>query len=487
MKSTGNRMSASIDLTKGPIVKNLIAFALPIVAGNIIMQLYNVADSIIVGQFVGSNALAAVTVSFPIMLLFNALFMGLSMGANIIVAQYKGAKDYEAMERSVNNTFSLCIAVGAVITVLGIILSRPLLQLLGTPENILNDSRVYLVIVFSGTIGSTIYMLSNGLIRGLGDSRWPLYSLIMASVMNVVLDLVFVIVFGWGVAGAAIATAISQFFSGIVLMMRFIQGKYGFKLSLSGMKNVNGQIVELIFRLGVPASVQNAAMSLGAVIIQSFANNFGSDYIASNGIIMRVDGFIIMPMFGIGMAVTTFAGQNVGAGNTERAKKGTYKALQMTIGICVTLGVVLYFFGIYLMRAFTGNQLVLDMGLNGLRFLAFFYVFIGINLCVGGAIRGAGEANVPAIIAIISNLIRIPFAYWLAVMPLNNAIAAAVSSGAFATRELAELAGVGIDNYMGLFYSMGISMTCGAVMTVLYFMFGKWQTKGIVKKRSVSK
>ena len=475
-------MSARTDLTKGPIVKKLLVFAMPIIAGNIIMQFYNVADSIIVGQFVGSDALAAVTVSFPIMMLFNALFMGLSMGANIIIAQYKGAGDNEAMERSVNTTFSLCIAVGAVVTVFGMLISRPLLVFLGTPENILRDSSVYLVIIFAGTIGNTIYMLSNGLTRGIGDSRWPLYSLIMASVMNVILDLVFVIVFGWGIAGVAIATVISQFFSGIVLVLRFVRGKYGFKLSLSNMKKINGQIVTLIFRLGIPASVQNVAMSLGAVIIQSFANNFGSDYIASNGIIMRVDGFIIMPMFGVGMAVTTFVGQNIGAGNVERAKKGTYKALQMTIGICLALGVILYFFGIYLMRAFTDNVQVLDMGLNGLRFLAFFYVCIGINLCVGGAVRGAGEANMPALAAIISNLIRIPFAYWLAVMPLNNAIAGAVSSGAFATRELAKLAGVGIDNYMGLFYSMGISMSCGAIMMVLYFRFGKWQTKGIVRR-----
>ena len=481
---TPAKLNSKTDLTEGPIAKKLILFALPIIAGNIIIQLYNVADSIIVGQFIGSDALAAVTVSFPLMLLFNALFMGLAMGVNILIAQYRGARDYEAMERSVNNTFSLCIIIGALVTVLGLLFGRTLLQFLGTPDNILDDSVLYLNIVFAGTIGNTVYMLSNGLIRGLGDSRWPLYALIVACILNVGLDILFVIVFGWGVAGVAIATAIAQSFSGVILVLRFVQGKYGFKLSLSGMKKLHRPIVAIIFRLGIPSSVQNVAMSLGAVIIQAFANNFGSDYIASNGIVMRVDGFVIMPMFGIGMAITTFVGQNIGAGNVDRAKKGTYKAIQMTVLLCAVFGVILYFFGIYLMRAFTGNQQVLDMGLNGLQFLAFCYIFMGINQCVGGAVRGAGEANIPAIVAIFSNLIRIPFAYWLAVVPLRQEIADAVSAGVFSTQELARLAGTGMDNYMGLFHSIGISMVCGAVMIMLYFIFGKWQTKSIVRKLS---
>ena len=477
-----DEIAVKTDLTQGPVAKKLIMFALPIIAGNIFTQLYNVTDSVVVGRFIGSDALAAVTVSFSTMMLFNTLFMGLSMGANVLVAQYRGAKDYSALARSVNSTYSLCILVSAVITVLGIILARPVLILIGTPDNILSDATLYMILIFAGTIGNTIYFLSTGLIRGLGDSRWPLYSLIIASVLNLILDVVFVAVFGWGVAGVAIATAFAQAISAMILVMRFVRGKYGFKLTLSGMKQIDRHLVLQIFRLGIPSSIQNVAQSLGGVIIQSFANNFGSDLIAANGIIMRTDGFVIMPLFGIGMAVTTFVGQNIGAGNVERSKKGTYKALQLTFGFCLALGFVMYFLGIYIMRVFTDNQHVLDIGFRGLRFLAFCYIFHGINLCLGGAVRGAGEAKVPALIAIISNLFRIPAAYLLAVMPLYRDISAAVSKGIYATRELARMASVGLDNFMGLFYSMGISMGCGAVMITLYFIFGKWHTKSIVKR-----
>ena len=471
----------STDLTEGSVAKKLITFAMPIIAGNIFMQLYNVVDSIVIGQFLGSDPLAAVSLSFPIMLLFNALFIGLSMGANILVAQYKGAGDNEAMGKTVNNTFSLCVIIGSIITVLGVILCRPLLKLLGTPANIIDDAVLYLAIIFLGTIGNTIYSLSQGLMRGLGDSRWPLYALIIAFFINVILDTLFVVVFHWGVAGVAIATIIAQVFSGLLLMARFMRGKYGFTLTLSGMRRVDGGIIKTIFRLGIPSSIQNGAMSLGMVVIQSFANNFGSGYIAANGIVQRVDGFVVLPLMGIGMAVTTFVGQNIGAGNVERAKQGTYSAIKMIIIFSFVMGIILYFFGGYFMRAFTDDQEVLDMGVHGLRFLAFFYVFMGINQSVSGAVRGAGEANVPAVISIVGTLIRLPLAYFLSVLPLNRDIASAISAGLYTTKEAALLAGIGLDHYMGLFSSIGISMFFGALMIMLYFIFGKWQTKSIVK------
>ena len=479
--STNTR--ASTDLTEGSVIKKLITFAIPIIAGNIFMQLYNVVDSIVIGQFLGSDPLAAVSLSFPIMMLFNALFIGLSMGANILVSQYKGAGDYDSMGKTVNNTFSLCVIIGSIITILGVVLCRPLLKLLGTPANIIDDAVLYLAIIFLGTIGNTIYSLSQGLMRGLGDSRWPLYALIIAFLMNVVLDTLFVVVFHWGVAGVAIATVIAQVFSGLVLMIRFMKGKYGFKLTFSGMKKLNGNIIKMIFRLGIPTSIQNGAMSLGMVIIQSFANNFGSGYIAANGVIQRVDGFVLLPLMGIGMAVTTFVGQNIGAGNVERAKQGTYSAIKIIVSFSLVMGVILYFFGSYFMRAFTDDPEVLDMGMHGMRFLAFFYVFMGINQSVSGAVRGAGAASVPAATSIIGTLIRLPLAYFLAVLPFNRDISNSISAGLYATKEAAQLAGVGLDHYMGLFYSMGISMFCGAFMIMMYFIFGKWQTKGVVKHK----
>ena len=477
-----HRISARTDLTQGPIAKKLILFALPILAGNIITQLYNVVDSIVVGQFVGSDALAAVSLSFPIMMLFNVLIIGLAMGANILIAQYRGARDFEALGRAVNTIFLLCLIMGGIMSVMGIFFSRPLLMLLGTPENILDDASWYLMIVFMGTIGNIFFMLGNGLTRGLGDSRWPLYALTVSSVLNVLLDLLFVIVFRWGVPGVAIATMVSHFVAGLMLVLRFIRGKYGFKLSLGGMKNIDREAIKIIVRLGIPTSIQNGAMSLGMVIIQSLANNFGSDFIAANGIIMRVDGFIMMPLMGIGMAITTFVGQNIGAGNPDRAKKGTYTAIFIITCFSIVMGFTMYHFGIYLMRAFTSNERVLEIGFRGLRFLAFFHAFMGINHSVSGAMRGAGEAKIPALFSVLGNFIRIPIAYALALLPMNNDIHNAITSGLYATNELARAAGVGQNHYMGLFYSMGISMVFGAIIIMLYFMFGKWQNKAVVRR-----
>jgi putative MATE family efflux protein len=471
------------DLTKGPIAKQLINFALPIIASNIFMQLYNVADSIIVGQYIGSNALAAVMVSFPIMMLMFALLMGLGIGSNILVAQYKGAGDNEKLEKAINTTFSLSIIISVLMTLIGLLFSRPILVALGTPADILDDAAIYLALTFIGAPGTVLFYLCGGLARGLGDSRWPMYSMIMASFTNIALDLLFIIVFGWGVASVALATLISMFLSGLVLTFRFINRSYGVRLTLTGMRHMDRHIVALVFRLGGPASIQNVVVSMGMVVIQVFSNYFGSNYIASNAIIMRVDGFAVMPMFGIAAAVTSFVGQNTGAGNTERVKKGISTSLWITIGFSIIIGILLYFFGFYLMRAFTDNQAVLEMGFNGLRFLAFCYVFMGIQQCMTGALQGAGATGIPAIISMVGVGIRIVITYFLSIIPYNADIHSALAEGVFATIELAKTAGIGLTHYMGLYHSMGISMICGAAMVLLYFRFGRWQTKDVVHQK----
>lgn len=249
------------------------------------------------------------------------------------------------------------------------------------------------------------------------------------------------------------------------------------------MRHIDKAIAGLIVKLGAPSALQNIAMSLGSTIIQSLANNFGSDFIAANTIIMKADGFAMMPMIGLGMAITTFVGQNIGAGNRERAKKGIHVANLMCVVIGGVMGVVLWFCGIYIMRAFTDVEVVLHMGENGIKFLAFFYIFMGISNTVGGAMRGAGAALAPAITSVAGTFVRIPLAYLLAVAPLKASINAAVEAGQYASYELAKAAGVGIlDHYMGLIYAMGISMFVGAALIYLYFHFGKWQDKGVTRQ-----
>lgn len=486
------------DLTQGPVLQKLLLFALPTIAGNLILQLYNVVDSIVVGNFVGTGALAAVGSSFPIMMLFNCLFMGVSMGAQIVISQTFGAKDFKLLHTVTNTAISLAIMIGAFVTLFGTPLARPILKLIGTPADIIDDASAYLTIVFLGTLGNVFYILLSGAMRGMGDSRWPLIALIISALTNIVLDLVFVINFNMGAAGVAWATTIANFLSGVVLFIRFQTGNYPAKVTFFDLLRPDKKSTKHIFSLGLPSAVQSAAMSLGSIVIQSFSNTFGTDFIASNTIIMKADGFAIMPMFGMGISCTSFVGQNIGAGNKERAKKGVRAGILSAVVIAAIVGVILYFTGQYIFKAFGAEGQVLMMGVNGIQFLAFCYMFVGIDSVIGGSMRGAGSAIAPAITAIAANLCRIPLAYFLGVRPLKVTIAKLyasmpqnlvdlsqkyIESGKYETPELALKAAAAniasTDHYMEMFIAMGISMMIGAGLIFLYYKFGKWQDKKI--------
>lgn len=446
-------LNAKRDLTQGSVVKKLLFFAVPLVVSNLIMQLYNIVDAIIVGQFVGKEALAAVGSSFPIMFFFNALFMGVSMGAGIIVSQYYGAKNKEGLKKAVSTTFTLSLIVGVAITLLGLLLSKPILSLLGTPENIIADSTSYLMIIFAGTLGGMIYVIGGGILRGMGDSKWPLYFLIISSIINAILATTFVVVLGWGVSGTALATVISQLISGILVLLRINYGGYDVKFSFRNME-LDKNSAKSIIKLGLPSGIQMMTMSLGMMIIQSFSNGFGSDFIAANNAMMRADGFAMLPMQAIGMAITTFVGQNIGAGKLDRAKHGIHLAALIIIGIGITMGLLLWFFGVYIIRAFTPDPNVIDMGQRGIKVVAFVYCFMGLDQCFGGAMRGAGAAVAPMVTGLTAQFLRIPIAYFLAVVP---------------------------GNYMGLFYSMAITMVISASMIYIYYRSGKWRNKTVVR------
>ena len=502
MANTVNKKTnARNDLTEGPIFGKLIGFAIPVILGNLCFQLYNVVDSVVVGNYVGTDALAAVGAVFPIMMLFNALFMGVSMGAQIVISQTFGAKDEDGLRTVTNTAITLAIIIGAAITIIGTPLARPMLSLIGTTANIIGDSSVYLMIIFAGTLGNVFYNLGSGALRGMGDSRWPLVAMLVSSVTNIVLDLVFVIAFDMGVAGVAWATSISHFLSGMIPLWRIQSGAYPVRLYLKDMLHPNGAAAGRIFKLGLPSSIQNAAMSLGSVVIQSFANSFGSNFIAANTIIMKADGFAIMPMMGLGMASTSFVGQNIGAGKVDRARKGVRAGQLSAVVVAAVVGVALYAFGKYIMQAFGADGQVLMMGVSGIRFLAFCYVFVGLDQVTGGAMRGAGAAIAPAITSISSNLFRIPLAYFLGTRPLRQEISQLLAeksadltskaqelfaTGAYAKMEDAERSAAAIlaapDHFMYMFYAMGISMFVGALLIYLYFKFGKWHEKSVVKQ-----
>ncbi|MBP5166934.1 MAG: MATE family efflux transporter [Oscillospiraceae bacterium] len=468
------------DLTTGSITKKLVFFSLPIIVGNLAQQLYNVVDSIVVGNFAanGTECLAAVNASFPVMMVFNALYMGISMGSNIIIAQYKGAKDHERLEDTMTTTFVLSMLAGLVITVLGLIFARPILEALNTPDNIIEDAAVYLRIVFIGTCGNVVYNGFNGMLRGLGDAKWPLYALLVSSGLNIVLDIVFVMFFHWDVAGVAWATIIAHFISGLLLVWRQTSGVYGAKVNFRKLR-VNGEIAKLIVRLGTPAAVQNLAFSGGMLINQSFSNRFSSDFIAANAIMMKVDGFAIMPMMGFNNAITTYVGQNIGAGNMKRVNRGIRTTLIISICCTLVVSVLMVLFGKYIMMAFGVTEKVLLMGVRGLSFVAFFYVFMAIQSVLTGALRGAGDAITSAVTSVVGTLVRVPLGWLLSIMPLNRDCQAAVDAGLYATRQLAEKAGVGMEHYFGLFQTWGFGMVVGVLLIVPCYLFGHWRDKAI--------
>lgn len=477
------RAADNRDLTRGPITRKILLFSLPIIAGNLFQQLYNVVDSVVVGNFAadGTHCLAAVNASFAIMMVFNSLFMGVSMGANVIISQYKGARDQKRLSDAMTTTFVLSMLVGLFITVAGCLAARPMLQMLKTPADILDDAVLYIRIIFLGTCGNVVYNNMNGMVQGLGDAKWPMYALIVSSVINILLDLVFVCCFHWDVGGVAAATIIAHILSGLFMLRRVNSGVYGAKIDFRHLR-IDRKIAGHILRLGLPSALQNMCFAGGSLIIQTFSNRFGTNFIAANSMLMKIDGFALLPMMGFGTAVTTYVGQNVGAGDLERTNKGIRATFIISASVTLLISVVLWFICPLITRVFGANEISRNWAAEGIKYVCFFYVFYSMQNTLSGALRGAGAALMSALCSIASTLIRVPLSWLLAAWPLNKACDAAVAAGEYATRALAEAAGIGIENYIGIFQTWGWSMICGLIFVLPCFLFGNWRSKGITEQ-----
>ena len=389
--------STAIDMTSGPIVRQLVAFALPLMLGNVFQMLYNTVDSIIVGNFVSKQALAAIGSTTMIVNMLVFFFNGFSTGAVVTIGQFYGAQKMEKLHKAVETTIAATFLLSLLFTIGGVLSVKPLLRMMSTPEDVFEDATVYLRIYIGGISGLLIYNIGSGILRAVGDSTRPLYFLILTSLVNIVLDLLFVVVLGTGIAGAAIATILSQFLSAALILLMLTRTKDIYRLDWKELQ-MDGQILGKIFAIGMPAGIQSVLTAFSNIFVQSYINSFGSDCMAGWSSYNKLDQFIMLPMQSMAIASTTFVSQNVGADNDQRADRGTVASLILTCGITGLIIALLVGFAPASVRLFSPDAAVIAYGVLFIRTNVVFLIFNCVNHVLAGALRGRGDSRGPMII-----------------------------------------------------------------------------------------
>jgi putative MATE family efflux protein len=384
-------------MTVGSIFGQLVLFSLPLMLGNVFQMLYNTVDSIIVGNFVSKQALAAIGSTTMITNMMVFFFNGFSIGAGVTIGQYFGARDMDNLHRAIETTMAATFLLSVVFSGVGVALVRPLLLMMSTPEDVFADAAVYLRIYIGGISGLLIYNMGSGILRAVGDSTRPLYFLILTSILNIILDLFFVLVLKAGIAGAAIATILSQFLSGTLILVLLTRTKDIYRLNWKELR-LDFPILRQIFAVGLPAAVQSVLTAFSNIFVQSYINIFGSDCMAGWSSYNKLDQFIMLPMQSMAMAATTFVSQNVGAGNDRRADRGTVSALLLTCGITGVIIALLIGFAPSAVRLFSPDPAVIEYGVLFIRTNVAFLLFNCINHVLAGALRGRGDSRAPMII-----------------------------------------------------------------------------------------
>ncbi len=450
------------DMTEGRPMSNLLRFSIPLLVGNFAQQMYSTVDSIVVGRYVGDRALSAIGTSFPVINLLLVLFMAIATGVGIMVAQYFGAKDKQALSHAIGSAITMIVISSIIIMAVGIPFAGPLLRLTRTPAETFDMAKSYLTIILAGVMTAGLYNISAGILRGLGNTVFPLGALLLASVLNTFLDIWFVAGLNMGIAGAAIATVISQAISAVLCLTKLWKMKDVLDMKLSILVPHKDSVVQL-FRLGLPAGVTQAIFSMSQVFVQSLTNSMGYLIVTCTTAVMRIDGFAMMPNFTFGMAIATFVGQNVGANKMDRVAQGTKDVLKLSLGTSVSLVVLLVLFGGNLIRMFTSTDLVIVLGIRQLRILALGYVAMAMNQVFGSVMRGAGDTMPSMWISMVTTVfVRVPVAYllaWLTRSPANP-------NGA----------------PEAIFFSLLISWVFGATFTYMWYRRGVWKTKSLVRR-----
>ena len=396
-------------MTSGVIWKRVTFFALPLLLGNLFQQMYNTVDSLIVGNFLGSSALAAVSSSGSLIFMLIGFLSGIASGASVIVSKYFGANDTGNLRRTVHTTVAFGLVAGVLMTLAGVLLSPQIILWMDTPDSVIEESATYLQIYFSGSLGFVMYNIFVGILQAVGDSRHPLYYLIVSSVINLVLDLVFIAAFHTGVGGAALATVISQVVSALLCLIQLLRTKENYRLRLREIR-FDKRILIQVIRIGLPSGVQNSIIAFANVIVQSNINAFGEATMAGYGAYSKVEGFGFLPINSFTMALTTFVGQNLGARQFERTQKGARFGILMTVVLAELIGVVVFIFAPQMIAAFDSSPEVIRFGVEKARTAALFYCLLAFSHSIASVLRGAGRTMIPMIIMMVSwCVVRVTF------------------------------------------------------------------------------
>lgn len=384
-------------MTEGSIWRVLLRFAFPLLLGNLFQQLYNAADSWTVGNFCGNDALAAVSSSGSLCYLLIGFFQGAFSGAGVVISRHYGAQDEAGVDRAVHTTVLLSLIAGIALSILGVVFTPAILTWMGTPDSVMPNSVLYFRIYCAGLLSLVLYNTANGIFQAMGDSRRPLYYLMLSSLVNVGLDLLFVAVFGWGVAGAAFATVLSQCLSAVLGFSYLMSRRSPVRIKLKQLR-MDRLLAGQVLRLGLPSGVQNSVIAIANLVVQSNINAFGDHAMAGCGSYFKVEGFVFIPITSLTLAITTFVGQNMGAGKPDRLLRGSRLGLLMTVGCSEAVGVAVFFLAPVLISLFSPDPDVVAYGVRQARIQALFYCMPGISHGVAAVLRGAGRAMVPMMV-----------------------------------------------------------------------------------------
>ena len=441
-------------MTSGSETGHIVRFALPLLLGNLLQQTYNIADTIIVGQYLGDDALAAVGATGSITYLFYTLCIGLSIGAGVIISQLFGANDIKRMKSAVFNSALVTLIFGAVISIIGVIAAGPVLALLNVPENLITDSSAYMRIACGGTVAVAAYNWINSVMRAIGDSKTPLIFLGVATVINVLLDLFFVMVLQTGVEGAALATVLAQGFSALSCIIYSFRRNEAISLSRKDMLP-DRKMMKKCITTGVPIAAQNGLVSVSMVALQSVTNGFGETVMAAYTVSMRIEQFVQQPFSSLNAAVSTFAGQNIGAGNEKRSVKGLASGVKISVVFAVIMLAVFAIFGKLIVSCFVSGEEVIDIGSKALLMTALFYIPLGMIHTIRGFLNGAGDTGYAIVNGAAEVICRIGFSLILTSIPAIG--------------------------YWGIWITTSLTWLATALVSVIRYKSGKWKNKAVTE------